>query len=235
MLNISSAQPVAWSPAPAVSPLTAAAPVSPVQPAARDGQAGSSSAQGNPRGASGQPARRGELPAETKNRGAEKDPPVEAAPLLPRQSPKNQASPENAEIQAEADRDEQVREAEEKAFRQQFQDVVANIWKASAAVVDVVLGRAAMNADAAGDVPSAKGVKSAGAAVDAGMATGSGAKNAPAMPVGSAVASLAAPAAGDDQMGQGFPRLEQDIVAYDAQGQSSMMPLEAGTLVDRLV
>lgn len=211
MLSISSSQPAIWSsPSPVVAPVVAASAVSPVQPASRDTQTGSGmsgreslpSASGERSGAA--QAERGEAPAA-----------VEAAPLLPRESP-DAPDQQGAEALSEADVDEQQRQAEEKALKQQLQDVISNIWKASAAVVEVALGR---------DTPA---TENPGAAVAGAI----GPSAASAGPIGAPASQDRADAANDAVAEQ---RATQAVVAYDAQGHSSLAPLEAGTLVNRHV
>jgi hypothetical protein len=200
MLNISSTQPVIWPSAPAsgVTPVTAVTAVTPVQSSARDAQTGLGQGRDQPVPVSLR--RGGAQPAE-----ARRDPNTpEAAPLLPRESPDSpdgQASPEAIEAKAEA-------QAEEKALKRQLQDVLSDVWKASAAVVDVVLGRDAAAADAAGP-----GTTSAG----------------------DSTRSTAVPAANDAVQDPAVARLPQDVMAYDAQGNSSWAPLEAGSLLSRRV
>lgn len=216
MLSISSSPAVGWpsAPGPAIAPVSAATPVAPVQASARDGQTGS--------GAFGRDtasARPGE--AET----------AKAAPLLPRpQSDQGQRqgaeSPAAQEAdKAEAEREQQALQAQEQASKQRLQDVIANVWKASAAVVDMALGREAANASLAGAAPGAAAVGAA-----------------PPLP---ALASVAAPVAplvlapvaatpGAEADLEAL-KAQQDVLAYDAQGHSSLAPLEAGTLVSRRV
>ncbi|MCU0924852.1 MAG: hypothetical protein MUF44_02080 [Hydrogenophaga sp.] len=211
MLNISSTQPVIWpvapaSGTPAVSSVTA---VMPVQSSARDAQAGLNQGREQPVPAS---LRRGG--ANTAEARQEANMP-EAAPLLPRESPDSpdgQPSPEALEAQAKAEA-----QAEEKALKRQLQDVLSDVWKASAAVVDVVLGREAASAQAVGaeDSTRSTAVQAASLAV--------------ALPV------AGNPAANDAVLDQAVARLPQDVMAYDAQGNSSWAPLEAGSLLSRRV
>lgn len=219
MLSITSSQPAVWSPpSPVAAPVSAASAVAPVQPASRDAQTGS--------GTSG---REPSTPAPTVRSGAasaeraDKAPATDAAPLLPREASDaqdTQGAVPGAETQAEGEVDEQTRQAEEKALKQQLQDVISNIWKASAAVVDVALGRDAASAEGAD--PSAVSA-SAGAVVSA-----------PA-PISAPVPTGRTEAANDAVAGLVELRATQEVVAYDAQGHGSVAPLEAGTLVNRRV
>lgn len=221
MLSITTSPPAAWSPAPvtAIAPVSAATPVAPVQATARDAQTGSGTAGGGNtanlrEGSAGQRARERE------------DRRPEAAPLLPRPSPEDgrqgrQSTAAEAE-QAEAEREQQVQEAQEQARQQRLQDVIANVWKASAAVVDRALGL---------DSEDGRAV-SAAAAADAAQPVAATA--ATAVPVVAPVAPMMG-AANDPQIEIEALKAGQDVVAYDAQGNSSLEPLEAGTLLDRRV
>lgn len=218
MLNISSTQPVIWPSAPAsgIAPVSAATPVSPVQAASRDTQAGLGQRQERPvpdsvRRSSAQPTE-----------GAAESGASDAAPILPRESPDSpdgQASPELTEAQAE--RQTAEAQAEEKALNQQLQDVLSNVWKASAAVVDVVLGR---DAEVAGKADAAAVERTVAAAAPTAHAA------VVAMPGASALT-----AANDAVVEPAAARPAQDVVAYDAHGNSSWAPLEAGSLLSRRV
>lgn len=216
MLNISSTQPAIWPSAPAsgVTPVTAVTAVTPVQSSARDAQAGFGQGRDQPVPASLR--RGGAQPAEAR-RDANTP---EAAPLLPRESPDSpdgQASPEAIEAQANAEA-----QAEEKALKRQLQDVLSDVWKASAAVVDVVLGRDAAVAEAAGPGAASAGDSTRSTAVQV-------ASGAVALPV------AGNQDANDAVLDQAVARLPQDVMAYDAQGNSSWAPLEAGSLLSQRV
>lgn len=217
MLSISSSPAVSWpsSPGPAIAPVSAAAPVAPVQSAARDAQTGSGAFGRDPSAASrpGEPSR---------GRASEADAPP-AAPLLPRpqsEQGKRQAADNPDSEEAEAEREQKALQAQAEASKQRFQDVISNVWKASAAVVDMALGREAANASQLEGAPAPTGApalpSSAPAVVSMSVAT-------PAPSGQSAEADLEA------------LKAQQDVLAYDAQGHSSVAPLEAGTLVSRRV
>ncbi len=221
MLSITTSPPAAWSPAPAtvIAPVSAATPVAPVQATARDAQTGSGTAGG------GNTANLREGSAGERAREREDRRP-EAAPLLPRPSPEDgrqgRQSPAAEAEQAEAEREQQIQEAQEQARQQRLQDVIANVWKASAAVVDRALGL---------DSEDGRAV-SAAAAADAAQPVAATA--ATAVSVVSPVAPMAG-AANDPQIEIEALKAGQDVVAYDAQGNSSLAPLETGTLLDRRV
>jgi hypothetical protein len=220
MLNINTSQPVSWStaPPPSAAPVAAVPPVGAVQAAARDGQSDPSGrhGQGQGRSQAGLAEGSGRSP-ERSNRG------VQAAPLLPRErsgrdesgSPAAQA--EEARAQAERLEDEAQQAREQAERKLQLQEVLASVWKASAAVVDVVLGRE----------------------------SGSGAPGeAAASPASRDItATSRRPAANDEAQGD-LPgidpipaalRRDPTPEAYTEQGTSSWAPLEAGSLLSRRV
>ena len=232
MLSITSSQPAVWSPppGPAVTAVSPTAQVQPVQATARDAQTGGSS--GRETSGAAQPVRVGGPRRERETERTEKGALPDAAPLLPRESPDapdQPESPEKAQAKAEAEREQQARQAEDKAFKQKLQDVISNVWKASAAVVDVALS--ARNASVA-DEPAAL------SAAEAVSGTEPVASAAPAAPVALASAVPGAPvqeAANDAVAELAELRAGQEVVAYDAAGHSSLAPLEAGTLISRRV
>lgn len=215
MLNISSTQPANWPvvPASGTASVSAVTAVMPVQSSARDAQAGLNQGREQPLPAS---LRRGGAPTAQARQDANTP---EAAPLLPRESPdapNGQASPETTEAQAKAEA-----QAEEKPLKLPLQDVLSNVWKASAAVVDVVLGRDAAMAESA-SLAAATGEKTRTAAVPTA-----------GLPV--ALPADQSPAANDALLDPTPARSPQDVMAYDAQGNSSWAPLEAGSLLSRRV
>ena len=229
MLSITSSQPAVWSPAPgpAVTAVSAATSVQPVQATSRDAQTGMGSSG---RGTTGpaQATRPGAPPREHETERSEKGSTADAAPLLPRESPDapdQPESPEKAEAKAEAERDQQARQAEDKAFKQKLQDVISNVWKASAAVVDVALSHKNASADAAGAVGATDTV-AGGVPVTPGL---------PATATSPAPGAPLQEAANDAVAELAELRASQEVVAYDAAGHSSLAPLEAGTLISRRV
>ena len=188
-----------------VAPVSAATAVSPAQRSSGDGNAGLNS------------GRRGQ----TQNGGAPAaDAPEassEAAPLLPRERTdggREQASAETADAAAQAEQRERAQDkAEDKAAKLKLQEVLANVWKASAAVVDAVLGR---NADG---VISAQSDDPARSSPDPSLVAA--AQLLPGeVPQADSVTDL---------------RDTQDVVAYDERGASSLAPLESGSLVNQRV
>jgi len=235
MLNITSSPPVAWPSAPAtgVSSVPAATAVTPVQSSARDSQAGLGQGRERP---SPEAVRRGRAqPAEVNKERTAPD----AAPILPRESPDSpdgRPAVEQTEEQAKAEREKAAEQVAEKALKQQLQDVLSNVWKASAAVVDVVLGReiSATESQAGGAAIDATGaVSGAGeAAVIASRAVASAVSQAAARVV---LPGDSGPEAANDGSAATDARSPQDVVAYDAHGNSSWAPLESGSLISRRV
>lgn len=218
MFSISSSQPVSWPSAPstAVAPVVAVPSVGATASSARDAQADS--------GRSGTGSRGASLPGAVKSSGDAAAPPgAQAAPLLPRE--RSDESANASAFETEEAHAEQRKEAEKKAQEQaanklQLQDVLESVWKASAAVVDVVLGREAALA-AAGPVDGVS---------DASSLT--------ADPLGDPVPAArvsgeSLPATGAS--GPQSPRREQEPMMYTEQGTSSWAPLESGSLISRRV
>lgn len=156
MLSISSSQPLGWPTVPSTQHVAVQAVpgVGAVQPSARDTQAGT--------GRQGQQSPRESAPAATRQ-GADTSalgaPTAQPAPLLPRDSTEAGESDTSAETaQARAEQQEEERKAREKAEqRQPLQEVLSTVWKASAAVVEVVLGR---DVDVATATPGAASTES---------------------------------------------------------------------------
>jgi hypothetical protein len=213
MLNISTSQPVSWSTAPsppAMAAVGAVPAVGAVQPSARDSQADSGrSGQGSPRGGAS-PVVRGT--------GEGKSNPVQAVPLLPREhAEESTTSPasmvDEARQRAEQQKDEDQKAREKAEQKLQLQEVLASVWKASAAVVDVVLGREPVEAVNA---------------VDAELTS----KVAPAT---SQPVQASLPGMQDGIADPVMQRREQEPVAYTVQGTGSWAPMEAGMLLSQRV
>lgn len=216
MLSISNSQPVVWSPAPApsVAAVSSAVAVTPVQAVVRDGQAGMgpSGREAAPQGQAARAAGQQDRNTDT-DKAARKG--LEAAPLLPRPQPDGSQSQQEADAEKlEAQKEQQ---AEETARKLQLQDVIVNAWKASAAVVDVVLGRE---------------VSATATETDTAVSA--------AAPVAAADAAKAVPTQAIERVGVAEPAPtdlaeEREVVAYDAQGHGSLAPLEAGSLISHHV
>lgn len=213
MLSINTSQPVSW-PSP---PSTSVAPVQPtpavggVQALFRDGQTDAGRhGQGGSQGRLGE----GRSAPESGTSGSAG---LQAAPLLPREksdadpsSPAGQAI--DPQLRTEQRQDEEQKAREKAEQKLQLQEVLATVWKASAAVVDVVLRRD--SAVAVSDISAAANDVPLGA-VDRGV---------------SSVAESAI-----DRDPAVALRREQELVAYTEQGASSWTPLEAGSLLSRRI
>lgn len=210
MLNISTSQPLSWPTAPPVpvAPVQAVPGVGAAQPSARDPQADS--------GRSGQGSRNGSSPAGRSGpEAAAGAPTAQPAPLLPRErkdgerrSPADELA--DARLKAEQRQEEEQKAREQAEQKLQLQEVLATVWKASAAVVDVVLGREP-NAPAAND-----------------------AEGNAAAAVGTQPAAAQAELPGMDPVPAALRR-DPEPVAYTEQGTSSWAPLEAGSLISHRV
>jgi hypothetical protein len=218
MLSISSSQPVSWPTAPpvAVPAVTAVPAVGAVQPSAREGQADT--------GRNGQGAQGGLTPGAPRPAAdnASGGPAAQAAPLLPRERSEDAAPLPTRDNEARAEqRKEDDKKAQEQAAQKlQLQEVLSNVWKASAAVVDVVLRREAAS------VASAQGADGAALAPLAGtpsvndqVITAEEADQLPANVIGLPVAA----------------RRDEEPLMYTEQGTSSWAPLESGSLLSRRV
>ena len=215
MLSISSSSSpsVSWPTAPsaAVAAVTAVPGVTAVQASPREHQAETGR---HGQGAQGGPPPGVPRPASDAASGV---PSAQAAPLLPRERSES-AGPSTAqdnEARAEQRQEDEQKAQEQAAQKLQLQEVLSNVWKASAAVVDVVLGREAASVAAAQAADAAlPPLASASPANDRGLTTGEVAQ----------VADL--PAA---------VRRDEEPLMYTEQGTSSWAPLESGSLINQRV
>ena len=186
MLGITTTQPVHWPPStsPAVAPVTPVGPVAPARGASHDTSSGFGS---------GRQGRTGGAPDTAQDRSASADKAQtdsKAAPLLPREPAEGQQL-EGATTTIESKLSEdQKREAlaEEKAAQTlPLKEVLSNIWKASAAVVEVALGREASaaesaNAGAGSGAPGATGAIATANRSEQGRAAAAGGADASSPP-----------------------------------------------------
>jgi hypothetical protein len=222
MISIASSQPVSWpthTPSTAVAPVTPTAPVKPVQNASRDLQ-------------SGPGAQREDAQKTSRAQGAktETEASPQAAPLLPRERADQRdgkTTTDAAEAQQKAERQEAEDKAKEKAAQNvQLQEVLSSVWKASAAVVNQVLGR-----DVA-PVAAAEAAAQA-AAVEPAVALGEPLPPADVAAV-AAVAVMGAAVDGEGVLPE-LRRPQEDPEAYTESGASSWPPVEPGLLISRHV
>ena len=223
MISFTTSQPVHWPPAasPVVAPVAIVSAVQPTQALSRDTQTGT-----NTGGRDGQ-AQATRVASGGKDAAESTAPPT--APLLPREQTdggRENAPTSQAEAAEKAERLAAEALAQEKAAQKlPLQDVLTSVWKASAAVVDVVLGREQQLQAAAAE--SATGVGPSAAIAPVASDTSPAQVTATVVPT--AVPNNAAPT----QPGEG--RSGQEPVAYTEQGTSSWAPLEAGSLISRRV
>jgi hypothetical protein len=144
MINIASSQPVHWPVSPvstAVAPVSAVTAVAPAQRSQGESQSGLGS---DHRQAQGQAlSGTGQKKASAQEKSAEAS---QAAPLLPRDNLKGETDTRTTQTEDQASQKaeaEDAKEAEEARSAQgpNLLDVLSNVWKASAAVVDSALGR----------------------------------------------------------------------------------------------
>ncbi|PKO31530.1 MAG: hypothetical protein CVU36_06120 [Betaproteobacteria bacterium HGW-Betaproteobacteria-9] len=228
MISFTTSQPVHWPPAasPVVAPVTTVSAVQPTQALSRDTQTGTNTGGRDGQAQASRMASGGKGAAETTAPSTSK-----AAPLLPREHTeggRENAPTSQTDAAEKAERQEAEAQAQEKAAQKpQLQEVLSSVWKASAAVVDVVLGRE-QQIQAAAAADGAAGVAPAGA-IAAVSAASSDTNTTPLTSAAVPAAGKAAPALpGEDRSGQ-------EPVAYTVQGTSSWPPLEAGSLISRRV
>ena len=233
MINISSPTPVSWPtpPSTAVAPVSATTPVKPVQSGGRDAQTDLEA-----RREARLPRPRAGAAGEAKPDGSD------APPLLPREAAA-QGSPavSPGSQQAAAGRAEQALQkaeadkASHKKAMERLQDVLSSMWAASAAVVDQALGLSAGRNELPGNQSDTAPDLSAVAA-----STIQRRLPPPPLLVGQAPEQAGAdampwpvlPPADDEAAAVAAPEVPGgEVIAYDENGNSSLAPLEAGTLL----
>lgn len=223
MLNISSSQPVSWPTAPPM-------PTAPVQAVPAVGAAPSSSGdtqtdsgRQGPKSQGASASAVGRATSETSSSA----PAAQPAPLLPRghkdsdaMSVADRAAENRIQNEQRLEEEQKAREKEEQKV--QLKEVLASVWKASAAVVEVVLGRE--KADAVTGEPATVGAVQATSGVEA-----TGAPR-PASPVIQTQVELP----GIEPIPAALRR-ELEPTTYTEQGAGSWEPLGAGSLVNQRV
>jgi hypothetical protein len=230
MLNISTTHPVSW-PSPASAQVAAVSAVEGVRPA----QDGRRSGQSSPDAQTPHGGQRHHKDVSTPETGR--------APLLPRQSGGDGDRSGRIAIRSEAADDDlasrdaghhaeqlEAEKAEAQTRREQLKAALSEVWKASAAVVDRVLGRdddaqrSGRYADGAAGVDPVSGAGTS-------MALKLPAPEPLPWPVMPKEPAFAVP--GKTPAAEAVPT--QEVVAYDEHGNSSLAPLETGVLVDQRV
>jgi hypothetical protein len=214
MINFAQPNPAAWSPpvGGATAPVAPVAAIRPLQETARNGQPGA----GRDQGAT---ASRAEARAE--GREAARLAREAARESGPGAAGRNGAAAgESGDLLARREAEQQTRQlaqeqAADEARRAQRQELLSNVWKASAAVVDRVLGRE----ETANAKPGSASAEPSGRQPGEQLSLPW-----PVMPQD----SRAEPARVN------FPA-PQEVVAYDERGNSNLAPMEAGLLLSRRV
>ena len=214
MINIAQPNPAAWSPpaSSAIAPVAAVSAIRPLQESARNGQPGAGREQ-DTRGARAD--RRADV-REVARPG--RDAAGDGGRSTTGRTGTERGDAGDMRVRREAEQDAKqvaAEQAAEAARRAQRLDLLANVWKASAAVVDRVLGRDDSNA-----------VKPA---ADSLAVTGRQPVEQLALPWPVMPQDARAP------LSRAELRAPQDVVAYDERGNSNLAPLEAGLLISRWV
>jgi hypothetical protein len=213
MINIAQTNPAVWSP-PASTATAPVAAVSAIRPSqeSRNGQSGSRE-QETP---SARASRRADA-RETARQG--RDAAGESARGVAGRAGATGAESIDARVRREAEQNTKqlaTEQAAEEARRAQRQELLTNVWKASAAVVDQVLGR--------DDATAVKSASESRAASDSQPSMEQLALPWPVMPQD----ARATPSRAD----LGVP---EDVVAYDELGNGNLAPLEVGMLISHRV
>lgn len=217
VINLTSPSAVSW-PAP---PSAAVAPVSAVPAVPALSGAGSESRTG-PRSGEGGRGHSFSLPGQRTAPGQTQDPGDANTVARPATTDQQaQAAQRQAELEAHA-----AREREKQAM-EHLKDVLTNVWQASAAVVDRALGR---------ETP-APGTRSDTAPDLSQVAASLISRRimAPPAPVLARPATQASAWADNRARNSLDASSPSDVQAYDAQGHSSAMPLETGSVFSRRV
>lgn len=237
MINISSATPVSWPapPSTAVAPVGPATPVKPVQGSGRDPQADVEA------------RREARLPAP--KAGAPRVPDADNSDTLPRDAGASAPGQLDARARQEAaaQRTEQaIKKAEadkagHKKAMERLQDVLSSMWAASGAVVDQALGLATGRSDLPGNQSDTAPDLSAVAASTMSRRQAARLADAAPTPQGGEAAAQGMPwpvmpPAAEDSAAPGAPEVPGgEVIAYDEQGNSSLAPLEAGSIISERV
>jgi hypothetical protein len=122
----------------------------------------------------------------------------------------------------------EAEKAEAQTRKQQIQAVLSDVWKASAAVVERVLGRDGVQRSELQGGGVSEAARSASAGPVALKRPVLEPLPWPVMPEDAASAAAA-------KVAQAEGMAPQQVVAYDERGNSSLAPLEAGVLIDQRV
>jgi hypothetical protein len=214
MINIAQPNPAAWSPpaSGATAPVAAVAAIRPLQENARNGQPGAGREPASP---AARADRRAD-PREIAHTGREAV--GEGGRNTTGRAGAERSAAGDLLVRREADQNAKqvaVEQAAEEARRAHRQALLANVWKASAAVVNHVLGR-----DGATALQPAAEMQASPGRQPLEQLT----LPWPVMPQ-EARATLS----------RAELRSPEDVVAYDERGNSNLAPLETGVLISRRV
>jgi len=239
MINISSVSPVSWPtpPSTAVAPVSPLTPVKPVQAGGRDAQTDVES------------RREARLPQPRAGAPRQADADTnDAPPLLPRDAAAGASSPADAQARQEAaaQRTEQaIKKAEadkagHKKAMERLQDVLSSMWAASAAVVDQALGLAPGRSDLPGNQSDTAPDLSAVAASTMSRRllpqAPPQAPDVPEQPPPQGMSWPVMPPAAEETPTPVAPEVSGgEVIAYDENGNSSLAPLEAGSIISERV
>jgi hypothetical protein len=215
MINIAQPNPAVWSPpaSTATAPVAAVAAIRPLQDSARNGQSSTGREQDTP---STRADRRADA-REVARQG--RDAAGDGARGIAGRTGTGRGETSDVRTRREAEQNAKqlaTEQAAEEARRAQRQELLTNVWKASAAVVDRVLGR--------DDTTAVKPVSESQASSGSPPSMEQLALPWPVMPQD----ARALPSRAD----LGVP---EDVVAYDERGNSNLAPLEAGLLISHRV
>lgn len=227
MINISTTNPVSWPtpPSAAVAPVAATAAVQPVQSGGREAQ--------------------NEMESRRESRRSRARSEEEVSPATPQRS--SEAEPKlsaQARQEAAAQRAEQAfkkAEADKASHRKamdRLQEVLTSMWAASAAVVDRALGlepkAEALPGNQSDTAPDLSAV--AASTMSRRLLPGAKVPDSPEQAAGDNMPWPVMPQAAEGAAAEVAPEVPGgEVIAYDENGQSSLAPLEVGTLLSERV
>lgn len=229
MINISTTSPVSWPtpPSAAVAPVSAAPAIQPVKSGGREAQ--------------------DELESRHEVRRARAPVDEEASPATPQPARPGAAEPQasaQARQEAAAQRAEQAvkkAEADKASHRKamdRLQEVLTNMWAASAAVVEQALGLEpkgeALPGNQSDTAPDLSAV--AASTMQRRLLPGAKAGAQPEQATAENMPWPVMPQSAEETTAELVPEVPGgEVIAYDENGQSSLAPLEAGTLLSEKV
>ena len=220
VINLTSTPAVSWPTAPsvAVAPVPAV-PAVVALPGGRETQTGPRSGREGAGHAFPSPA--GER---SMARGAAGSP--QAAGAAPEEASSAADQAAHAALRQQAQQEAQAARERDQRAMEHLKEVLSSVWQASAAVVDRALGRESTDAAPGARSDTAPDLSQVAATLVARRAPVlTSSKPAPSVPTGQPWV----PGAPQDETAAG------EVVAYDERGNSSLVPLEAGSLISHRV